>query len=440
MKSYEETPTYNLKVVVKETGVKPDTLRAWERRYGLPIPQRTNGGHRLYSQNDIETIKWLLARQEEGLSISRAVKLWRTLEEQGHDPIEEMSNNDEPAFPIHKSENVGPAIVELREAWIQACLRFDETSAERILSQAFALYSPVTACIEVLQKGISEIGEKWYNDEASVQQEHFASALAMRRINSLVAAAPPPTKNGRILVGCPPHEDHTFAPLFLTLLLRYQGWELLYLGANVPLTRFEATIQSIDPHLIILTAQTLHTAAMLAQVADSIHGLNVPLGFGGTVFTRIPDLKGTISGHYLGNDFVEAVETVERIMGKDAEPQQAPEVPTEYERALIHFQNQQAMIEARAWQKLQDKGMPYEHFVNANIHLARDVIAALTFGDMRFIEAEIAWVEKLMMNYNMPPHLLKQYLETYYQTVSDHLDEEVATPIIEWLSKVSKEL
>lgn len=53
------TPAFNLKVVLKETGIAADTLRAWERRYGLPMPQRSAGGHRLYSQRDIETIKWL---------------------------------------------------------------------------------------------------------------------------------------------------------------------------------------------------------------------------------------------------------------------------------------------------------------------------------------------------------------------------------------------
>ena len=81
------TPAYNLKVVLKETGLAADTLRAWERRYGLPMPQRTAGGHRLYSQRDIETIKWLMKRQEEGLSISRAVDLWNEQLSSGTDPL-----------------------------------------------------------------------------------------------------------------------------------------------------------------------------------------------------------------------------------------------------------------------------------------------------------------------------------------------------------------
>ena len=82
-----KTPTYNLKAVVRETGLKPDTLRAWERRYGVPAPQRTESGHRLYSQHDIDTLKWLLLRQSEGMSISRAIELWRRMEEEGADPL-----------------------------------------------------------------------------------------------------------------------------------------------------------------------------------------------------------------------------------------------------------------------------------------------------------------------------------------------------------------
>ena len=75
-----EVPTFNMKVVVQETGLTPDTLRAWERRYGMPRPERTEGGHRLYSQYEIDMLKWLIVRQEEGLSISNAVDLWRRLE------------------------------------------------------------------------------------------------------------------------------------------------------------------------------------------------------------------------------------------------------------------------------------------------------------------------------------------------------------------------
>ena len=79
MNQADNTPIYNLKAVVRQTGLKPDTLRAWERRYGLPSPQRTESGHRLYSQHDVEVIKWLTERQNEGLSIGRAIDLWHVV-------------------------------------------------------------------------------------------------------------------------------------------------------------------------------------------------------------------------------------------------------------------------------------------------------------------------------------------------------------------------
>src|SRR5512135_3781429 len=87
-----DAPAFNLKAVVRETGLKPDTIRAWERRYGVPTPRRTAGGHRLYSQRDIDLLKWMNARQHEGLSISRSVDLWKGLEAEGKDPLQATSH------------------------------------------------------------------------------------------------------------------------------------------------------------------------------------------------------------------------------------------------------------------------------------------------------------------------------------------------------------
>ncbi len=87
MTDAQSHPTLNMSAVVQATGVQPDTLRAWERRYGLPEPGRSEGGHRLYSRRDVEIVKWLRDRQEEGLRISQAVELWQTLQSEGRDPL-----------------------------------------------------------------------------------------------------------------------------------------------------------------------------------------------------------------------------------------------------------------------------------------------------------------------------------------------------------------
>ena len=217
--------------MLKETGLKADTLRAWERRYGLPEPERSSGGHRLFCQRDIDTLKWLIARQDEGLSISRAVELWRGMEQQKKDPLQVMPLG--PA-PDKRQYPVGIAVDELRLSWIQACKAFDENRAEQILTQAFAQFPPESVCLDVLVKGLSEIGEGWYQGQVSVQQEHLASSLAIRRIEALLTAAPPPAYPGTILVLCPPDDQHTFSPLVLTYLLRRRGRMAIFLGANVP--------------------------------------------------------------------------------------------------------------------------------------------------------------------------------------------------------------
>src|SRR5512141_2226556 len=125
------TPAYNLKVVLKETGLPADTLRAWERRYGLPVPQRTPGGHRLYSERDIHTIKWLMARQAEGLSISRAVDLWNEQIASGSDPLAGTlpSAITLLSVPAVLSQSVETTLDALRSHWIMACMNFNESAA-----------------------------------------------------------------------------------------------------------------------------------------------------------------------------------------------------------------------------------------------------------------------------------------------------------------------
>ena len=246
MATKQTEPTFNLKAVLQETGIKADTLRAWERRYGLPTPSRTEGGHRLFTHRDIETVKWLLARQEEGLSISRAVDLWRNLEADSKDPLIEMDypSKGQAGLPMAQ---VGHEMHELRSSWIEACKRFDEVQADQILNQAFALFPPEVVCLDLLTSALSEIGSGWYQSEVTVQQEHFASEQATRRIEALISASPSPTLPGRILVLCPPGEEHTFSLLLITFLIKRSGREATFLGANVPLARLDGVVLNLIP-------------------------------------------------------------------------------------------------------------------------------------------------------------------------------------------------
>lgn len=435
MPANHREPTFNLKVVVQETGLKPDTLRAWERRYGLPQPHRTTGGHRLYSQQDIDTLKWLVARQDEGMSISRAVELWNRLKEEGQDPLYAPEFAPVPPVEAIITSPAGDVLENLRREWVAACEAFDETKAELILNQAFALYRVETVCLELILKGLAEIGDRWYEGEISVQQEHFASELAMRRIESLLTASPVPTRPERILLACPPGEVHTFGPLLLNLFLRRRGWDVLYLGANVPVARLKATINSVRPTLVILTAQLVTTAANLLQMSRVVTSMGLPLGYGGRIFTRIPELRSRIPGYYLGDQLDQAVPNLERRLNGPLQPAEAEKPVSEaYQQALSHFRENQSLIEADVWQALREVNLPPNCLNDNNEYLAFGIGAALTLGDMNYLNADVTWGEQLLSNYALPADMLDQYVKIYYEAAKKHLDER-GEPVVTWLAE-----
>ncbi|MBX3051611.1 MAG: MerR family transcriptional regulator [Caldilineaceae bacterium] len=432
------TPTFNLKAVVQETGVKPDTLRAWERRYGLPEPDRSSGGHRLYSQRDIDTLHWLLARQGEGMSISRAVELWRQLEGENQDPLQsaEYGVADQAnGMPLVDGEEV----TAFRQKWIEACLGFNERAAEQVLAQGFAIFPTEVVCLEVLQRGIREIGEGWYAGTVSVQQEHFASALVIRKLESLLSATPPPVRPGRILVAGSAEEEHVIGQLLFQLLVRRKGWETVYLGASVPMQRLEESLDVVQPNLVVLTAQQLYTAATLQFMAANLAHRDVPVAYAGRIFSLLPDVRSRISGHYLGDTLQQAVERVEKLMhAPRALPEVAP-IPPASQAALAHFQHKASAIQAQVM-TLMDRGdIQSSHLEVAGLNLTRAIQAALQLGDLGLLGSEILWIQGLLHNFEIPPAFLGQYISGYSEAAHDVLGE-LGQPILDWLQQVVAEI
>lgn len=431
--------TFNLKAVVQETGLKPDTLRAWERRYGLPQPDRTDGGHRIYSQRDIDLLKWLIARQKEGLNISHAVALWNQIEESGDDPFNSHGyHSNDPIIPTAVG-NSGNNLAGLRDAWLAACKAFDERKAEKILAEAFSLFPTETVCFDLLRQGLAEIGMGWYEGTVTVQQEHFSSALAIRRLETMVASTPPPTRNGRILAVCPPEERHTFGLLLLTLLLRRNGWDVIYLGANVPLVRLEATLEVAKPHLVVMSAQTLHTASTMIPMVTLLQREKVPSAYGGAVFSHIPSVRKRVPAYYLGDRIEDIPQIVEQLMTTSLPPISYEEADDAHRAALQHFLDRQPAIEARVWDLLSSSSQAV-YLKNANADLGQNIVAVLTLGDMDLLSSNLEWIEGLLINYHyrMPKKVLHEYISAYCEAAAHELDNR-GDLIVDWLKKVVTE-
>ena len=432
---YSTTPAFNLKVVLKETGLAADTLRAWERRYGLPTPNRTAGGHRLYSQRDIETIKWLMKRQDEGLSISRAVDMWNEQLASGLDPLADSAQKSSLAplaLPV-QYQSPDATIDALRTQWIDACLAFNEPAAEQTLNQAFSMFPVEAVCLDVLQKGMSEVGERWYQNRASVQQEHFASALAMRRLDALLSASPAPTRNQTVLIGCPPEEWHTFTPLLLALLLRRRGLNVIYLGANVPTEQFTNTVKEARADLVVLVAQQLITAATLQDTARVLSGKKVPVAFGGRIFSIHPELPNSIFGFFLGDNLPAAIEQIERLLSEKMRPRQARAVSTSHLAAHQAFVSKRSRIELTLGELLEPLSTSQDSIKTGIQFLGQNITAALQLGDITHVSAEVDWLRTLLKSYETPPQQLIDFMESYAQAVNQNINGQ-GKPIAEWLA------
>ncbi len=310
-------PRYNLSLILQETGLKADTVRAWERRYKLPLPTRSEGGHRLYSDYDLATLKWLVSRQKEGMRISQAVNYWMDLVNSGNDPLQQGKPKSRQVDSLAQMDDDINTIEDLQQKWIEYCLDFDEPHAEQILSLAFAQFPLETVLSEVILPSLNEVGELWYQGEVTVQQEHFISEVAINKIQTLITAAPNPVHTQRIMISCAPGEQHTIVILIITLLLRHRGWDVVYLGANVPNNDLIKFIKDTKPALAVLNASRLSTAAELLSTLNILIENQIPATYGGWIFEQIPELVKIMPATYLGEKLPEAISIIEGLINNE---------------------------------------------------------------------------------------------------------------------------
>ena len=432
-------PRFNLSVVMQETNLKADTLRVWEKRYDLPHPERSKGGHRLYSELDIAIIKWLQSRQKEGMSISRAVKFWHEINKEDGDPFKTFPLITPPSSILYESFSLESfTLDEVRKLWISACLDFDEIKAEGILNQAYAQFSLEATSIQILQKGISIIGDLWYEGKASVQQEHFASELATRKVHSLIGAAPKPIRDKTILIGCPENEIHTFFPLLINLFLRYRGWQVINLGADVPFDNFKATLALTNPDLVFYSAMRFNTASELLTIGNSLYSKSIPFTFGGWIFSQSKQLIKKIPGQYIGTDLLESIKVIEGILDNSI-PYHSFEASLNYSETIQHFNKNLKKIEVEVEKLFSDEfeETPFHLHDIRIIHsfFAENIIAGLQFGDLKVIESDLKWVLNYLVNLNIEEIFLKKYFQ-YYSSVTKKILDGRGEVIKNWLESI----
>jgi DNA-binding transcriptional MerR regulator/methylmalonyl-CoA mutase cobalamin-binding subunit len=307
-----EAPKYNIKAVCLETGIRPVTLRAWERRYRLLRPHRTRSNYRLYSERDVAVLRWLKHRVDSGLPISTVASELAEMRRTGAWP--------EPIAQLPPVQAVaGPAIPPADYAMrlYTALVSHDETSAGGLLTQVHALYDLKTVCLEVMVPCLVAIGDAWQTGQIRITTEHFASNFLRGRLLTLFQSQPMPRSAPRILVGCAPTELHDIASLMLALLLRRDGYRVEFLGQDVHADDLVAYARLERPSLICLSAGSEQAARELARIHDGLASMRPrpKLGFGGRIFVHKPGLREATAGLYLGNTLAEALVGIRALLG-----------------------------------------------------------------------------------------------------------------------------
>jgi methanogenic corrinoid protein MtbC1 len=295
---------YNTKAVVRETDVPADTFRAWERRYGVPQPHRTEGGHRLYSERDIAIIRWLRDRTAEGMNISQAVRLLQNSDSSASDTSSSNAIQLEPR-----------ALQRLQNELLESMMHFDGAHAEQLMAEAFALYPFEEVLLQLIEPLMVEIGDRWHRGEVSVAIEHFTTQLVRRKLSGLLSAFEPVTTRGTAIVACAPGELHDIGVLFVALFLMRRNWHVIYLGPQVPQHDLLETVRDVQPQLVCLAASLADTAQQLIDVATRLQESEpqVCVGFGGRIFNIDANLRTAMPGIYLGQNAREVVSTVTKL-------------------------------------------------------------------------------------------------------------------------------
>ena len=248
----------------RRTGVAPELLRAWERRYGLLHPARSAGGFRLYSEADERRVELMRQNLREGLAAAEAARL-------------ALEGADDSAL---RQTDDGRPELEAGSARLRAALdAFEEKAAQEALDDLFAAFTVETVLRVVLLPYLAELGDRWSAGEATVAQEHFASNLIRGRLLG-IGRGWDGGDGPRAVLACAPGELHDLGLIAFGLTLNRRGWRITYLGPDTPVDSLVDAAERLKPDLVVVTATTMRRLTPLMETLREL-GRTTAVAVGG---------------------------------------------------------------------------------------------------------------------------------------------------------------
>jgi DNA-binding transcriptional MerR regulator/methylmalonyl-CoA mutase cobalamin-binding subunit len=253
---------YTIKRASERTGVPVATLRAWERRYGIGSPSRSDSGYRLYDAAAIAAIS----------AMQRLIVAGWAPRQASVDILRRQAEGTLSSAPIAliAAEPAVTADGDQTDAFIEAAKHLDEQALTHVLDEAFARGSFEFVVDRWLMPMLRQMGDEWMAGRMDIANEHFASHAIMRRLNAAFESAAQ-AKTGRlVLVGLPSGSYHEMGALAFATVARRRGMEAVYLGADVPPAAWTTAIGRHDSAAAVVAVMTSKDVAPARHTVESL--------------------------------------------------------------------------------------------------------------------------------------------------------------------------
>lgn len=242
---------YPIKVVSQMTGLSVHVIRAWEKRYNVVEPDRTDTNRRLYSEKDIEKLKLLNDAVHSGHNISGIAKLSN---EELHTVLKDKKSSQD-SLMISKDAVVNGEFNfhSLINSAIEAIKAYDDETLETLLLKSSSQVSQPHLIENFIVPLVYKIGDLWHEGELRVANEHMASAVIRNFLVNQIENYNTVENAPVVICATPRGQEHELGALIAGLIAASSGWRVIYLGANLPVEEMAAVAASVDIRAIAIS-------------------------------------------------------------------------------------------------------------------------------------------------------------------------------------------
>ncbi len=257
-KKGEKAEWHPIRVVSRRTGLTPDVLRAWERRYGAVRPSRSSG-RRLYNDADVQRLRLLRRAARAGRRIGQISTLSTpALKKLVSEDERAMESEPKPApTRLEGSKKSGPDEAHDLGAVLDECIGavndLDAAGLEAALARAMVAFGRIAAAERVALPLMEEIGSMWQEGKLRVAHEHLASAVVRSFLGDPGNGRNPGAGGAALVVATPAGQRHELGALASVTTAASGGWQVTYLGPDLPADEIAAAARMKNASAVALS-------------------------------------------------------------------------------------------------------------------------------------------------------------------------------------------